>query len=116
MTETCEGGGVAEEHISREEYEVKGEDLVAKVKELVHQGNIRRVIIKNEDGRTLVEVPLLLGVGMVILLPAWAAIGAIAAVVANCTLVVERVNEGRVADEPAASNSEEEDEGGTKEA
>ncbi len=115
MAETREDGVAAEEHVSREEYEVKGEDLVAKMKELVHQGNIRRVIIKNEDGRTLIEVPLLLGVGMVMLLPAWAAIGAIAAVVANCTLVVERVNEGRVADDLSASGGEEEDEGGTKE-
>lgn len=74
-----------------EEYSVTGEGVVAKVKELVHEGNIRRMIIKNEEGRTLLEVPLTLGVVGAILVPTWAAIGAIAALVTNCTIVVERV-------------------------
>jgi hypothetical protein len=81
---------MAEEVRSTEEYSVTGEGVVAKVKELVHEGTIRRLIIRNEEGRTLLEVPLTLGVVGAILAPTWAAIGAIAALVTNCTLVVER--------------------------
>jgi len=59
----------------------------------VHEGNIRRIIIKNEEGKTLIEVPLTLGVVGAALLPVWAAIGAIAALVADCTIVVEKEEE-----------------------
>lgn len=81
---------MSEESGNTEEYRVSGEGVVAKIKELAHEGNIRRVIIKNEDGRTLLEVPLTLGVVGAILVPTWAAIGAVAALVANCTIVIER--------------------------
>ena len=81
---------MTEEEVRTEEYQVSGESLVAKVKELVHEGNIRRIIIKNEEGKTLIEVPLTLGVVGAALLPVWAAIGAIAALVTNCTIVVEK--------------------------
>ena len=84
---------MTEEEIRTEEYKVSGESLVAKVKELVHEGNIRRIIINNEEGKTLIEVPLTLGVVGAVLLPVWAAIGAIAALVTNCTIVVEKVDE-----------------------
>lgn len=77
-----------------EEYRVKGEDLLAKVKELVHEGNIRRLIIENDQGKTLVEIPLTLGVVGALLLPMAAAIGAIAAVVTDCTIRVERAGDG----------------------
>ena len=76
-----------------EEYRVTGEGVVAKVKELVHEGTIRRLIIKNEEGRSLLEVPLTLGVVGAILVPTWAAIGAIAALVTKCTIVVDRQEE-----------------------
>lgn len=76
-----------------EEIQVQGEELVAKVKELVHEGNIRRIIIKNEEGKTLVEIPLTLGVIGAVLLPVWAAIGAIAALVTDCTIVVVKEEE-----------------------
>ncbi|MDL1926870.1 DUF4342 domain-containing protein [Anaerolineae bacterium AMX1] len=66
--------------------------LVAKIKQLLHEGNIRRIIIKDRDGRTLIEVPLTLGVVGMILVPVWAAIGAIAALVAEATVVVEKVD------------------------
>ena len=66
------------------------EELIKKVKELIKQGNIRRIIIKNEEEKTLIEVPLTLGVVGIVLLPVWTAIGAIAAVVTNCTIVVEK--------------------------
>jgi len=77
-----------------ERFEVQGEDLLAKVKELVREGNIRRIVIENDKGETLIEIPLTIGVVGAVLLPVWAAIGAIAAVVTNCTIKVERKDEG----------------------
>ncbi len=73
-----------------EEFQVKGEQLLAKVKELVHAGNIRRLIIANDEGKTLVEIPLTVGVVGALLLPMAVAVGAIAAVVTDCTIRVER--------------------------
>lgn len=79
------------EKVRREEYEVTGEQVVAKIKELVHEGNIRRITLKNEEGKTLIEIPLTVGVVGAVLLPVWAAIGAIAALAANLTIVIEKV-------------------------
>lgn len=73
-----------------EEFRVSGEAVLSKVKELVREGNVRRITIKNEEGRTLIEIPLTIGVIGTVLLPVWAAIGAIAALAANLTLAVER--------------------------
>ena len=84
---------MSEQQERREEFEVSGEKLVAKLKELLRQGNIRRITIKNDDGKTLIEIPLTIGVVGAILLPVWAAIGAIAALVTKCTIVIERVGE-----------------------
>ncbi|MEG3849245.1 DUF4342 domain-containing protein [Microcoleus sp. herbarium19] len=85
-----------QEKVSVEELKINGDDLVAKVKELIHEGSIRRLIIKNEDGRILVEVPLTVGVvGGVIsatLFPVIAAVGAIGALVAHMTIVIERTD------------------------
>jgi hypothetical protein len=74
-----------------EEFRVTGDEVLAKVKELVHEGNVRHIVLKNEEGHTLIEVPLTVGAVGAILLPVWAAIGTIAALVARCTIVVERV-------------------------
>jgi DNA-binding Lrp family transcriptional regulator len=82
---------MSEEKVRTEELRVSGESLVARVKELVHEGNIRRITIKNEEGKVLVELPLTLGVVGAVLVPTLAAIGAIAALVTNCTILVERV-------------------------
>jgi hypothetical protein len=82
---------VSEAEVTIEEHQVPGDGLVAKVKELVREGNIRRLIIKNEEGQKLIEVPLTLGVVGIALLPVWAAIGAIAALVTECTIVVEKI-------------------------
>jgi hypothetical protein len=71
-----------------EEFKVNGEELLRKVKELIEAGNARRIIIKNESGATLIEIPLTLGAIGAILLPSLAAIGAIAALVTKCTVVV----------------------------
>jgi Flp pilus assembly pilin Flp len=84
---------MSEEKTWTEEIQTTGEELVAKVKDLVHEGNVRRIIIKDEEGQTLIEVPLTLGLVGAVLLPVWAAIGAIAALVADCTIVVEKVEE-----------------------
>jgi Flp pilus assembly pilin Flp len=73
-----------------QEYQLNGDEVVAKVKELIHEGNIRRITIKNEDGRTMLEVPLTLGLIGAALLPVFAAIGAAAALATKCTIVVER--------------------------
>jgi len=82
---------VSEQHVRTEEFHVSGDTLVAKIKELVQEGNVRRVVLKNEEGKILVEFPLTLGVVGAVLAPQLAAIGAIAALVTHCTVVVEKV-------------------------
>lgn len=81
---------MTEETTHTETFEVTGDDLVAKVKEIVHEGNVRRIIIKNEEGERLIEIPLTVGVVGALFLPALAAVGAVAALVAKCTIEVER--------------------------
>ncbi len=76
-----------------EELKITGEELLSTVRELVRQGNIRRITIKNREGKTLVEIPLTLGVVGTLLLPTLAALGAVAALVTECSIVVERVEE-----------------------
>jgi hypothetical protein len=76
-----------------EEHRVSGEGLVKKVKELIHQGNVRRIIVRHEDGHTILEIPLTLGVVGAVLLPAFVALGAIAALASDYTVVVERTDE-----------------------
>ena len=82
------------EKISSEEFKISGDLLVGKIKELIHEGNIRRIIIKNEEGNTLMEIPMTVGViGGVVsaaFFPLIAAIGVIGAMVAHLTLVIER--------------------------
>ena len=73
-----------------EEFKVNGEDLLKKVNELIAEGNVRRIIVRNKDGKTLVELPLTIGVVGAALAPMLAAVGAIAALVTECTIVVER--------------------------
>jgi len=84
---------MGEEKVRFEEFKVDGDKLIAEIKKILHQGNVRRIIVKNERGDTLIEVPLTIGVVGAILLPVWAALGAIAALAANFTIVVERVDE-----------------------
>ncbi|HEX4662658.1 MAG TPA: DUF4342 domain-containing protein [Candidatus Saccharimonadales bacterium] len=73
-----------------EEFKVSGEELIAKVKQLIKEGNVRRIIIKDKDDKVLIEVPLTIGVVGIVLAPVLAAIGAIAALVTECTILVER--------------------------
>jgi hypothetical protein len=74
----------------REEIQVRGEQLVAKVKELLHEGNVRHVYIK-QDGHIIMEFPLTVGLVGVLAIPTLAAIGAISALIANCSIEVVRV-------------------------
>jgi DNA-binding Lrp family transcriptional regulator len=76
-----------------EELKITGEELLTTVKELVRQGNIRRITVKNREGKTLVEIPLTLGVVGTLLSPTLAALGAVAALVAECSIVVERIED-----------------------
>jgi hypothetical protein len=82
-----------EEKVHTEEFHVKGDEIMAKVKELVHEGNIRRLVIKNEEGKTLVEIPLILGVVGVLVAPQLAALGAIAALLTHGSILIEKIVE-----------------------
>jgi predicted regulator of Ras-like GTPase activity (Roadblock/LC7/MglB family) len=73
-----------------EEFRVNGEELLGRIKELLRQGNIRRVMIKDKDGKVLMEFPLTFGVVGAVLAPTLAAIGAIAALITEATIVVEK--------------------------
>ena len=84
---------MSDEKVRTEEFKLSGDELVAKVKELVREGDIRRVAIKNEEGRTLIDIPLTMGVVGALVAPQLAALGAIAALVAHGSIVVEKIDE-----------------------
>jgi len=84
---------MSEQKVHTEEFQVSGDALVAKIKELLHEGNIRRLIIKNEEGRILIDIPLTIGVVGVLVAPQLAAIGAIAALITHGSIVVEKVED-----------------------
>lgn len=71
-----------------EEFKVSGDDVVKTIKQIFKEGNARRIIIKGEEGNTIIKFPLTVGAVGAILLPVWAAIGAVAALVTKCTIVV----------------------------
>jgi len=76
-----------------DEFKVKGEDLLKKIREIIHEGNVSRIIIKNEEGKTYIEIPVTIGVIGAILAPILAAVGALAALAANFTIEVVRREE-----------------------
>jgi hypothetical protein len=84
---------MSEPKVQTEEFSVNGDEILAKVKELIREGNIRRVIIKDKTGRILVEFPLTLGVVGAALAPVLVAVGAVAALVSEATIVVEKVEQ-----------------------
>jgi hypothetical protein len=84
--EAQEGGG------TKERYKVAGERLLSKVKSLLKEGNVRRITIKNDEEKTLIEIPLTFGVVGAAIFPVWAAVGAIAALVTDCSIEVERLD------------------------
>ena len=73
-----------------EEFKVSGEDLLKKVKAIIAEGNVRRIIIRDKDNKTIVELPLTVGLVGAVFAPVLAGVGAIAALVTECTIVVER--------------------------
>lgn len=79
-----------EEQTTHEEFKINGRDVVDKVKELIEEGNVRRIIIKDKEGKTLIELPVTVGVVGIVLAPVLAAVGALAALVTECSIVVER--------------------------
>jgi len=84
---------MSETKFTTEEFKVDGERLIGKVKELIHEGNIRRIIIKDKEGKTVFEIPMTFGVVGALIAPQLAAIGAIAALLTEATLVVEKNEE-----------------------
>ena len=86
----------------KEEFRVKGEELVEKIKQLIHEGNVRRLIIKDEEGKVYLEIPVTFGVIGALIAPMLAAVGAVAAMVANLKVEVIRT------EEPAKENKEKE--------
>lgn len=73
-----------------ETHKVTGEGLVARVKQLIKEGNARRIIVKNDEGHTIMEIPLTMGVAGAFFLPVFVALGSIAALANDYTLVVEK--------------------------
>ena len=82
---------MADKKFRIEEFEVTGDKVVETVKRLVHEGNIRRITIKDSNGVSLIEIPMTLGVVGAVLVPVLAALGALAALVTRCTIVVEKL-------------------------
>lgn len=78
---------------TRNEFKVKGEDLMAKIRELIHQGNITRIIVKNDEGKVYLEIPVNVGIVGALIVPVLAAIGALAALAANFTIEVVKRDE-----------------------
>jgi len=85
-----------------EEIKVLGNELADKVKALIHEGNVRRIIIKNEQGHTFVEIPVSVAAVGAVFAPVLAAVGALAAMAAKFTIVVEKARE----DEPPVAGTE----------
>jgi len=86
----CSSCGAKVEKVTTEEYSVDSDNLIERVKELLHEGNVTRIIVKNEKGDTLLEIPATVGVIGVVLVPWLAALGAIAALATKCKIVVEK--------------------------
>jgi len=84
---------MSDEKVRSEEFRVNGEELLGKIKNLIKEGNIRKVIIKDKEGKTVFEIPLTFGVVGALIAPQLAAIGAIAALLTEATVVVEKVDE-----------------------
>ena len=86
----CSNCGVALSKTLREEFTVSSDDLVGKIKELLHEGDVTRIIVRDDKGRTLLEIPAWAGVVGAVLAPWLAALGAIAAIATDCTIGVIR--------------------------
>jgi uncharacterized OB-fold protein len=80
-----------------EEFSLSAEDLVSRVKDLIHEGNVRRILIRNEKGEQLLEIPVTVGLVGALLAPYLAALGVIAALATRCTIAIERIEPSRAA-------------------
>jgi hypothetical protein len=76
-----------------EEFRLNGGEILNKVKEIIHQGTVRRIILKDENGKTFMELPLTVGVVGAIVAPILAAVGAVAALASNLTIIVEKIED-----------------------
>jgi repressor of nif and glnA expression len=86
----CHSCGARLPKVTREEFSVSPDDLGKKVKQLIHEGNVTRIIVKGEKGETLLDIPVTVGLVGIVLAPVLAAVGVIAAMATKCTVVVER--------------------------
>ncbi len=86
----CYACGASIVKVVKEEFTVSADDLIEKVKELLHEGNVTRIIVKDEEGKVLLEIPATVGVIGAVIAPWLAALGVIAALATNCTITVER--------------------------
>ena len=78
------------EKSNHESFKVSGDEILTKVKEIIKEGNARKIIIKNDKDEIIMEFPLTIGAIGVVLAPIFAAVGTIAALASNCTIVVEK--------------------------
>ena len=81
---------MASSKTTQETFQVTGENLIAKIRELIKEGNVRKIIIKDKAGKVIAEFPLTIGVVGAVIAPVLAALGAIAALVTECSITVER--------------------------
>jgi len=79
-----------DENQNTEEFKINGEDLIAKIKEIVKQGNAKKITIKGKDGNEIISFPVTIGVAGLVLAPVFAAVGAVAALATECTIVIEK--------------------------
>lgn len=90
MTKPTETSMTTTNQGSTEEHTVSSDKLLEKVKQFVREGNARRITIRNESGKVLMEIPLTIGIASVVLIPVWVAVGTIAALAGKYTIVVEK--------------------------
>jgi len=79
-----------EKHFNRESFKVTGDEIISKVKEIIREGNARKIIIRNDQDETIMEFSLTIGAIGAVLAPVFAAVGAIAALATDCTIIVEK--------------------------
>ena len=86
----CKNCGTRQGKFVTEEFSVAANDVLKRVEELIHEGNVTRIIVKDESGRQLIEIPVTVGFVGVLLAPWMAALGVIAAIATRCNIVVEK--------------------------
>jgi uncharacterized membrane protein YvbJ len=86
----CKNCGTRQGKFVTEEFSVAANDVLKRVEELIHEGNVTRIIVKDESGRQLIEIPVTVGIVGVLLAPWMAALGVIAAIATRCNILVEK--------------------------